>query len=170
MKNRLLITLGILVLNTGMAQTGPFQIEFEQLAPGVWTGVRPDSQRFPVMGSTTFVIGGDGVVVFDGGGVPVMAEKVISKIRSETELPVTHVIISHWRDDHNFGIHRFAEEFPGVQFIAHEFTHAAMNGSPIDYINSYKDFVEQSKPRLQERVDSGVDGAGKQLSEAALVN
>lgn len=96
----------------------PFVFEFEQLAPAVWAGVRPDSSRFPVMGNTTFVISDAGVVVFDGGGMPAMAEQVVDKIRSLTNKPVTHVVISHWHGDHNFGVFRFAEEFPSVKFIA----------------------------------------------------
>ena len=29
-----------------------FDIEFEELAPGVWAGIRPDAPRFPVMGTS----------------------------------------------------------------------------------------------------------------------
>jgi hypothetical protein len=75
---------------------GPFQFEFQEIGSGVWAGVRPDGPRFPVMGNTTFVISDAGVVVFDGGGMPAMAEQIIAKVRSLTDKPVTHVVISHW--------------------------------------------------------------------------
>lgn len=147
------------------ALANPLQFEFEELAPGVWAGVRPDSPRFPVMGNTTFVIGEEGVVVFDGGGMPVMAEQIIEKIRSITDAPVTHVIISHWHGDHNFGVYRFAEEFPNVQFVAQRFTDAAMNSNKIDYVSGYATFAEKTVPRFQERVDTGKEADGTPLSD-----
>ncbi len=61
---------------------------------------------------------------------------VIAKIRSLTDLPVTHVVTSHWHGDHNFGVYRFGEEFPNVQFIAHEFTRDVMNSSRMNYVDS----------------------------------
>ena len=136
-------------LNSAYADEGPFSIEFEELATGVWLGIRPDSPRFPVMGNTIFVISEDGVVVFDGGGMPIMADKVIGKIRSLTDKPVTHVITSHWHGDHNFGVFRFAEEFPPVPFIAHEFTRDVMNSTRISYIDRGPGFIERN--RIEEK-------------------
>lgn len=141
---------------------GPFSIEFEELAPGVWAGVRPDGPRFPVMGNTTFVIGDSGVVVFDGGGMPVMSELVIDKIRTLTDKPVTHVIISHWHGDHFFGVYRFAEEFPGVQFIAHEFTRDVINSSRINYVDRELGFVESNLEEFTKIVETGFDSEGKE--------
>ena len=77
---RTLTSLFMFVFATAVADEGPFVFEFEQLAPDVWAGVRSDSSRFPVMGNTTFVIGDEGVVVFDGGGMPAMAEQIIEKV------------------------------------------------------------------------------------------
>ena len=154
----------VLLASASLADTGPFDIEFEELKPGVWAGVRPDGPRFPVMGTATFVISEDGVVVFDGGGMPVMAEKVIAKIRSLTDAPVTHVVISHWHGDHNFGIYRFAEEFPNVQFVAHRFTHAVMNGSRIRYIDRYPTFMEKNMPTFREAYEKGEEADGTILT------
>ena len=84
-----------------------------------------------------------------------MAEQIIDKIRSLTDVPVTHVIISHWHGDHNFGIYRYAEEFPNVQYISSHFTHAALNGSPVNYISGYADFAEKTLPKYKERIATG---------------
>ena len=135
----------------------PFVFTFEELAPGVWAGVRPDGPRFPVMGNTLFVISEAGVVVYDGGGMPAMAEQIIEKIRSLTDLPVTHVVTSHWHGDHNFGVFRFGEEFDNVQFIAHEFTAEVMNSSRINYIDREMGFVEQNFEEFKKIVETGVD-------------
>ena len=77
-----LLLLGSLTGAPGNVRAAAFDIDFEEVADGVWAGVRPDGPRFPVMGTTVFVISEEGVVVFDGGGMPIMAEKVIEKIRS----------------------------------------------------------------------------------------
>ncbi|MCB1607314.1 MAG: MBL fold metallo-hydrolase, partial [Xanthomonadales bacterium] len=97
----------------------PFTWEFTELAPGVWTGVRPQSSLYPVMGSSTFVIGSDGVVVYDGGGAALMSERLLAKIGELTDQPVTHIVISHWHGDHHFGIWRILEQYPHAQVIAH---------------------------------------------------
>jgi cyclase len=157
--------IALVLSNSVPAETGdPFQFEFEEIATGVWAGVRPDGPRFPVMGNTTFVISDAGVVVFDGGGVPVMAEQIIDKIRSITDRPVTHVVISHWHGDHNFGIYRFLEEFPNVQVIAQAFTDRAMNGSPMDYIDNYPGFGEQRVPAYKKILETGKDADGNVIS------
>ena len=145
---------------------GPFQFEFQEIASGVWAGVRPDSPRYPVMGNTTFVISDEGVVVFDGGGMPVMAEQIIEKIQSLTDQPVTHVVISHWHGDHNFGVYRFAEEFAGVQVIAHEFTNGVFNSTRISYIDRQQGFVKNNLEDFQKIVDTGFDSEGTEHSES----
>ena len=137
---------------------GPFQFEFQEIGPGVWVGVRPDSPRYPVMGNTTFVISDAGVVVFDGGGMPVMAEQIIDKIRSLTDKPVTHVVISHWHGDHNFGVYRFAEEFPNIQFIAHEFTNEVFNSSRISYIDRQRNYIDRNREEFENIVATKVVG------------
>jgi glyoxylase-like metal-dependent hydrolase (beta-lactamase superfamily II) len=155
----------LLVFSTAVADDGPFVFEFEEIAPDVWAGVRPDSSRFPVMGNTTFVIGDEGVVVFDGGGMPVMSEQIIEKIRTLTKKPVTHVVISHWHGDHNFGVFRFAEEFPNVQFIAHEFTAYVMNSTRITYIDRQRKFIETNVPEFEKSIATGIDTDDSELSD-----
>jgi glyoxylase-like metal-dependent hydrolase (beta-lactamase superfamily II) len=145
---------------------GPFQFEFQEIGPGVWAGIRPDGPRFPVMGNTTFVISDAGVVVFDGGGMPAMAEQIIAKVRSLTDKPVTHVVISHWHGDHYFGAYRFAEEFPNVQFIAHEFTNEVMNSSRITYVDRERNFIERNMEEFRKIVATGKDSEGNEQSAA----
>ena len=105
MKAKILALVAMLALAqpAGAIEESPFTIEWENLAPGVWAGMRPDPIRSPVMGNTVFVIGENSVVVFDGGGAPAMSDLVIEKIRSLTDLPVSDVVISHWHGDHAFG-------------------------------------------------------------------
>lgn len=165
MRRLLLVLLWVAFVPTVVAKENPFVFEFEELAPGVWAGVRPDGPRFPVMGNTLFVISEEGVVVYDGGGMPAMAEQVIEKVRSLTDKPVTHVVTSHWHGDHNFGVFRFGEEFDNVQYIAHEFTAEVMNSSRINYIDREMGFVEQNFEEFKKIVETGVDSEGNEHSE-----
>lgn len=148
------------------AQENLFSFEFEEIADNVWVGVRADSPRFPVMGNTTFVISDEGVVVFDGGGVSAMADQIIDKVRSLTTVPVTHVVISHWHGDHNFGVHRFAEEFPDVQFIAHRFTRDVMNSPRIAYIDSSKTLIERNREMFETAVATGKRPDGSAVTKS----
>jgi len=104
------------------AADDPLLMHFSEVAPGVWLGNRPDSTRLPVTPNTTFVVSDEGVVVFDGGNLPLVADRVIEKIRSITDQPVTHVVISHWHMDHVLGVSRYLQAFPHVQVIAHPYT------------------------------------------------
>lgn len=161
-----------LVVVLSSARTGParaagvFDFTFEELAPGVWTAIRTDSARIPVMGNATFVITESDVIVFDGGGTARMAEQVLAKIQEETDLPITHIGISHWHGDHHFGIHVLLEAFPDAEVVAHRFTRDAMLGSPISYIDRYPTFAERNRPGIETVVESGKDSQGNDVDES----
>jgi glyoxylase-like metal-dependent hydrolase (beta-lactamase superfamily II) len=144
-------------------EADPFIPVFDELAPGIWAGVRPVNPRFPVMGTVTFVVTDEGVVVYDGGGVALMAERTIEKIRGITDKPVTHVIISHWHGDHHFGIYRYVEEFDNVQVIAHPFTNAVFHGTRINYIDNQPTLMSRLVPQIDEMLKKGVDEYGDPL-------
>ena len=82
----------------------PMVPTWTEVADGVHVGIREPSTRLPVMGNTTIVVGDDGVLVFDGGALPLWSERVVEKVRSLTALPVTHIVVSHWHQDHDWGI------------------------------------------------------------------
>lgn len=156
----------IFLCSVAHARDDLFSFEFEEIAENVWVGVRPESPRFPVMGNTMFVISDEGVVVFDGGGVSAMADQIIDKVRSLTTKPVTHVVTSHWHGDHNFGVHRFAEEFPDVQFVAHRFTSDVINSSRIEYIDRSRTFIERNRELFETAVATGKDLDGNAVSKS----
>ena len=169
MRRLFAIVAALFFIGSASADSDDFlKFEFEQIADGVWAGVRPDSPRFPVLGNTTFVIGDTGVVVFDGGGLPVMGEQIIDKVASLTSLPVTHVVISHWHGDHHFGIAPFLKRFPNVQVVAHSFTERAMRGSTIDYIENYAVFDQVRLPGFRQTVETGVHPDGNPATEHDL--
>jgi cyclase len=100
----------------------PFEMQWRELARGVWVGVRPVSYRSPVMTNTTVVIGEEGVLVFDAAGFALQGERLVKKLAELTDKPVTHVAISHWHGDHSMGDDAVLAKFPAAEVISHEFT------------------------------------------------
>ena len=142
--------------------SGLFDLEWKELARGVWVGQRPDPMRYPVVCNTVVVIGDSGVLVFDGGGFPAQGAQVVAKVKSLTRNPVTHVVISHWHGDHNRGIGPIVDAFPNAKIVGHSFTRAAMEGAPMQRIfkaeqaGGVRDTAEEVRKALAE--DKFFDG------------
>ena len=54
-----------------------------------------------------FVVTGDGVVVFDSLGSPVLGDAMIRAIRRVTKQPIRRLILSHYHADHFYGAQSF---------------------------------------------------------------
>jgi glyoxylase-like metal-dependent hydrolase (beta-lactamase superfamily II) len=53
------------------------------------------------------VIGEEGVLVIDPQATPIMAEDVLAKIRTVTDKPVTHILLTHYHAVRVFGAHAY---------------------------------------------------------------
>jgi len=154
----------LLLIQTCKASAAdPFGWTFRQLAPGVWAGLREDPVRIPFMPNVTFVISGEGVVVFDGGGLPLMAERAVEKIRTLTDKPVTHVAVSHWHQDHDLGISVYLREFPNVQVISHPYTREGIFRNMKAHMDEAHHFVSSNFPALKQFVSTGEYAPGHPL-------
>ncbi|MBW7469783.1 MBL fold metallo-hydrolase [Marinobacter sp. M216] len=69
----------------------------------------PSSTNEGFTANAGFVITGDGVVVFDALGTPSLGAAMIEEIRKLTDLPITHVVLSHYHADHIYGLQAFKE-------------------------------------------------------------
>jgi glyoxylase-like metal-dependent hydrolase (beta-lactamase superfamily II) len=114
-----------------------YTVELVPLKTDIYLVRRPEPLREPVEANALFVVNDDDVVVFEGGGAPLVAERTIGLIRSVTDKPVTHVVNSHWHGDHNLGNQVYRAEFPDVKFVAHPETRAAMTGTPMAYVQRF---------------------------------
>ena len=65
----------------------PFEISVREVTPGVYLAYRPDPFRTPVEGNATIIVNEADVVVVEGGGVQLSAERVIARIREITDKP-----------------------------------------------------------------------------------
>lgn len=114
-----------------------YTVELSSLAPDVYLVQRPGPLREPVEPNAVFVVNARDVVVFEGGGAPLVAERTIALIRSVTSKPVSHLINSHWHGDHNLGNQVYRAEFPDVRIVGHPETQKAMTGPPMAYVERY---------------------------------
>jgi glyoxylase-like metal-dependent hydrolase (beta-lactamase superfamily II) len=146
-------------------QADPFEVRLEQLAEGIYVAIRPVSTRQPVMGNGTIIVNDDHVVVVDGNGSPLLADRVIAAIRSVTDRPVRYLVVSHWHGDHNLGNHRYLAAWPDLEIIGHRFAREAMLGAPMDYVEEYKVSIPEQMQVLAERLQSGVGSDGEPLED-----
>lgn len=94
----------------------------EEVAPGVFVHVgrieEPSPDNRGDVTNLGFVIGDNGVAVIDSGTARWMGEALWRAIRARTDLPVSHVILTHMHPDHVFGAS--ALTFAGAQVVGHE--------------------------------------------------
>lgn len=145
------IRLIVLLSSLGVAWANPFEYTWQELAPGVWAGVRQDPFELPQEGNAVFVVTDQGVVVFDAGGSPLMGESIVAKVRSTTDKPITHVVISHWHGDHMRGLQSIQSAYPKAAIIAHPFS---------------RDFIAATQDRWLKRRVSMVPNIRKGLAAA----
>ena len=122
MRGLLLASLSLLPMcNLAAAEIYP-GYDWQSLGDGVYLHSQRDPLAGPVDGNSVVVVGAEGVLVVDTHINPAVARAVIGKIRSLTDAPVTHVVNTHWHDDHTNGNHAYREAFPDVKIIAHRDT------------------------------------------------
>lgn len=143
----------------------PFSVQLEVLTGGVWVVSRPEPERQPVMGNGVIIDNGDHLVVVDGCGSPLLAERVIQVIKAVSDLPVRTLIITHWHGDHHLGAHRFVDEWPGLEIIAQRFTSEAMLGPQMDYLAERRENLPDQIAALKPLAEAGVMADGSPMPE-----
>lgn len=140
--------------------------EIVTLAPGVHGFVWSDPMAQLVEGNSLFIVNEDDVVVVDTGLMPATTRRMIEELRKLTPKPVTHVVNTHWHDDHVNGNGIYREAFPGVKVIAHAHTRTDHQEQVIAKRKRNLDQAEQRIDGYLKLVEKGVDDAGKPIDEA----
>jgi len=99
---------------------------WQSVGDGIYVHSRNEPLAGPVDGNSTIIVSDEDVFVVDTHINPAVARAVIVKIREITDKPVTHVINTHWHDDHTNGNHAYRLAFPEAQIIAHRATLSAL--------------------------------------------
>jgi glyoxylase-like metal-dependent hydrolase (beta-lactamase superfamily II) len=86
----------------------------------------PDKQNEGFTSNAGFVVTNKGVIVFDALGTPSLGAAMLREIRKITDLPVTHIIVSHYHADHIYGLQAF-KDLTDAEVIAQESTSRYIN-------------------------------------------
>ena len=85
----------------------PARLAFVEEAPGLFVHrgaiAEPDAANAGDVSNIAFVIGERSIAVIDAGGSRQVGEQVYLSIRAVTDLPISHLILTHMHPDHVFG-------------------------------------------------------------------
>ena len=131
------------------------------LADGVFAFVSPETSGPVPSGNVLAVVGDDGVLVVDSGRFPTLARRMIAEIRRRTDNPVRFLVHTHWHLDHIVGDSEFAKAFPGIRFLATDFTRRKMAEKQVPYLAGIEKIDNGALQFLEERVRTrtGPDGS-----------
>jgi glyoxylase-like metal-dependent hydrolase (beta-lactamase superfamily II) len=102
-------------MTTGFASTGDLgekKVSFEELGPGLYGYTAEGDPNSGV------VIGDDSVLVVDAQATPAMAADVIARIRTVTDKPVRHIVLTHYHAVRVLG----ASGYAGAEIISSSVT------------------------------------------------
>ncbi|WP_188052403.1 quinoprotein relay system zinc metallohydrolase 2 [Aureimonas fodinaquatilis] len=110
------------------ALAGSGEPAFALIAPGVYAHIGDIALPTPETDGNTsnsgFVIGNSSVAVIDSGGSPEFGLKIRAAVASVTDLPISHVILTHMHPDHSAGAASLTAE--GAELVAHHNFAASM--------------------------------------------
>lgn len=108
-------------LALGAAAAEPLRLV--EPAPGVFVHQGAVAEAAPGNGGDIanigFVVGERSVAVIDPGGAPAVGEALLAALRERTDLPVSHVMLTHMHPDHVFGASAFARAAEAPEVVAH---------------------------------------------------
>ena len=114
----------------------PNAFEISEIDKGVFVhyGAQEDSDinNAGDIANIGFIVGKKSIMVIDTGGTPIIGQKLLQKIKEISNLPISHVVITHSHPDHFFGTQAFLNENPEI--IGHE----KLNRSLMSNFNFYK--------------------------------
>lgn len=116
-------------------------LEFYQAAPGLYLHLgKHEPMSVDNLGDIAnigFIVGSESIAVIDPGGSPQVGRAMRRAIREVTELPISHVILTHIHPDHIFGGSAFTD-------VAHVVAHRKYAGALAQrgefYRNSFRAF------------------------------
>jgi len=124
------------------------KLEFVEVAPGIYLHLGKHEEmgvdNLGDIANIGFIVGTESVAVIDPGGSPQLGLELRDAIRDLTDLPVSHVILTHIHPDHIFGSSAFAD-------VEHIVAHRNFNRALAQRGNYYREaynalFVDQSIP------------------------
>ncbi|MDQ3816704.1 MAG: MBL fold metallo-hydrolase [Acidobacteriota bacterium] len=112
----LIIAFILSALSASAAPKAEDDFQLVKVADGVYAAIAKPGGL--ASGNAGFVIGDDGVLIFDTFFTPAALEELIGVIEEQTKLPVRYAVNSHYHLDHTGGNQVLAAR--GVPIIAHD--------------------------------------------------
>jgi cyclase len=134
----------------------------ETLAPGVHAAIRTDPPGLMVDANCLFIVNDADVVVVDA---PEASQELIAALRKITDKPVSHLINTHWHDDHVIGNAAWRKAWPGIQFIAHPALRDYLPGKGAKNRAGMIEGAPQAAAYMQQQLDQGKNLAGQPISD-----
>ncbi|WP_425074691.1 quinoprotein relay system zinc metallohydrolase 2 [Sagittula sp. S175] len=139
------------VFSTGSPQGVPTcrqtasALSLTEIAPGLWVheGLveEPDTTNLGDVSNLAIVIGDTSVAVIDSGSAAWVGESLWRAIRLRTDLPVSHVILTHVHPDHVFGADVLARS--GAEVVGHAGLPRALLDRQENYLESLQRLIGQ---------------------------
>ncbi len=156
----ILAPLALLFLS-GAAPAAPgFRVE--TLAPGVHAAIRTDPPGLMVDANCLFIVNDDDVVVVDA---PEASAELIAALKGITDKPVSHLVNTHWHDDHVIGNATWRKTWPGIQFVAHPSLRDYLPGTGATNRKGMIEGAPQAAAQMQKQLAAGKNLAGKPISD-----
>ena len=118
-------------------------LPLHEVADGVHVYVGPHEEAAPgnlgAVGNAGVVIGSRSVAVIDTGGSPAFGRRLRAGIETLTDLPVSHVILTHAHPDHVFGSAAFDDG--AVTFAGHHKLERALATRAPFYLEAFERLV-----------------------------
>ncbi|QHQ36504.1 quinoprotein relay system zinc metallohydrolase 2 [Algicella marina] len=130
--------LGHSVEGTECRPTGPVA-EVTEAAPGVFVHhghiADAEPETYGDISNSGFIIGARSVAVIDSGGSARAGEELYRAIRARTQLPISHLILTHMHPDHIFGAPVFVDA--GAEIVGHHALENALRDRQQTYLSNY---------------------------------
>jgi len=153
-----------------VAAAAPFVMA--EIAPGIHVrhGVHEEATAANQDGIANigFVVGEKSVAIIDPGGSRDDGQALRSHVRAVTDLPISHVVLTHFHPDHVFGCVAFEADKP--HFVAHARALALLVTRGEFYRNSLADILgleaagDYEKPAMLVTDRATIDLGGRSLS------
>lgn len=151
------------------AQLKKKEYTIEKFAEGIYGFVWKDPLQNPIEGNSLFVINDQDVLVVDACLLPSSSRLMIKELKKLTTKPVRFVVNTHWHGDHANGNFVYKENWPAVEFIAHNKTRFDLIEQEVkakpSIIRNFRDQLALYSKWYKD----GKDDKGKKLDSARKV-
>src|SRR5213078_1841022 len=131
--------------------------ELVKVADGVYAAIAKPGGL--ASGNAGFVIGDDGVLIFDTFFTPVAIEELIAEIQSLTKLPIKFAVNSHYHLDHTGGNQVLVAR--GVPIIAHDNVMIWQTTKNKRFLPAPEDLAKRKADAAKQLAETPADQADK---------